>query len=120
MNQHVATTKDAKLLEDAQAFYDAEFGPELERLLDQADSGDNDAQATLEAKVLDISKKVTHYVTIASGSPTARLVVEADEYSNVLNAWLEYQDLFKPWTPAPKQDQELVMRLASAVGYYGE
>lgn len=116
----IAPTKETTTLEQAQEFYDAVFDDELRRLLDQADAGDDEARETLDGMAYGISKQVKYYVTLAGGGPAARLAVEVDEDGDIEDAWLEYQDWFTPWTPAPEQDPEIVKRFAAMVGYYGE
>lgn len=113
-------TKETTTLLQAQEFYDAVFDKEMRRLLDQADAGDDEARETIEGMAYGVSKQVTYYVTLAGGGPAARLAVQVDEYGDVEDAWLEYQDWFTPWTVAPEQDPELVKRFAELVGYYGE
>jgi hypothetical protein len=107
--------------QEAQSFYDAVFDDELRKLLDQADEGDDEARESIESMAYGIEKRVTYYVTLAGGGPAARLVIEASlRHGDVERAWLEYQDWFTLWTPAPMQDSDLVERFAAVVGYYGE
>lgn len=115
-----AARQDNQVEQAAQEFYEVLFDEETRNLLDQADEGNDEARETLEGMAYGITKKITYYVTLAGGGPAARLAVEADEYGDIESAWLEYQDWFTPWTPARRQDQELVKRLASVVGYYEE
>ncbi|MGR6971418.1 hypothetical protein ACU639_17825 [Streptomyces cynarae] len=115
-----APTKELSTLEQAQEFYDAVFDEDMQQLLDKADDGNDEARETLEGMTYGVWKQVTYYVTLAGGGPAARLAVEVDDYGEVENAWLEYADWFAPWTSAPRQDPELVKRLATVVGYYGE
>lgn len=106
------------LEQEAQEYYDAVFDEELKVLLDQAGDGDDDARESLEYRVCGIDRQVRYYVTLTSGGPAARLVVEVDEYGGIENAWLEYQDWFTPWVPALQQDKDLVERFAAMVGCY--
>ncbi|WP_427921152.1 hypothetical protein [Streptomyces sp. cg40] len=109
----IAQTQEAKLLTDAQAFYDATFDAETLALLDQAADGDDAAWDALNAMTYNVTQEVTHYVTLAGGGPAARLAVTVNDDGDVENAWLEYQDWLTPWTRAPKQDRETVKRLAT-------
>lgn len=113
MNDTTQTTE-----REAQAYYDAVFDAELVKLLDQADSGDEEAREFLKVLAYGIEKRTTYYVTLAGGGPAARLMVEVGEYGEVEAAQFQYQNWFTPWTPAPQQDTRLVERLASVVGCY--
>lgn len=55
---------------------------------------------------------------LVGGGPAARLVVVFDEDGEICEARLEFQDWFAFWTPAARQDEELVKRFAYIVGYY--
>lgn len=109
---------ETRVAEEAQEYYDSFFDDELHRLLDDAESGDEDARESLEYRAYGIVRQVRYYITLAGGGPAARLVVEVDAYGDVESAWFEYQDWFTSWTEAPRQDRELVERYAEILGSY--
>jgi hypothetical protein len=88
---------------------------------DRADGIDDqdDARQRIEEEHYGVSRETVYYVTLAGGGPAARLVVHADDYGDVEDATLQFQDWFEPWTDAPKQDPELVARYARLLAYYG-
>ena len=55
----------------------------------------------------DQAGKATEYrILLGTGGPAARIVGELNQWGEPENAVYEYQDWFKPWTPARLSDED--------------
>ena len=120
--------------ERAQEFYDRFFDKATIHLMDVAEGLKQPTKAEIEAygdnmkrypedtacdaiQGYGICKETIYSITLAGGGPAARVRVSVED-GEVINARLQFQDWFEPWTDAPYQDGELVERYARLVGYF--
>ncbi len=105
--------------ERAQEFYDSFFDKATIHLMDVVEGLKQPTKAEIEAYGgnMKLYKETIYYITLAGGGPAARVRVSAED-GEVINARLQFQDWFEPWTDAPYQDGELVERYARLVGYF--
>ncbi|MEU9276543.1 hypothetical protein [Streptomyces sp. NPDC048341] len=140
----IVQTQETASLKEARALYEPILTDFKDRL-DRADAKDYDALLPLDNVVGCFTKKVTYHLYLAlpnnddedagadywnwvapaPDDPAARLVVEVDDFGCVEDARLEYRTapavyptVPARWKRAPKQDRELVMRLAAVLRDY--
>ena len=69
----------------------------------------------------DANKPTEYYILITTGGPAARIIGELDSYGQPESARFEYQDWFKPWTPAQTTgEQDSTMLEYAQHFYFGE
>ena len=69
----------------------------------------------------DANKPTEYYILITTGGPAARIIGELDSYGQPESARFEYQDWFKPWTPAETtSEQDSTMLEYAQHFYFGE
>lgn len=60
-------------------------------------------------------------ILLGTGGPASRIIGDLDSYGQPENARFEYQDWFKPWTPAQtSSEQDETMLEYARHFYYGE
>jgi hypothetical protein len=105
------------------------------------ESGDNDAQDVASDRIyeyplsvlvrsgwyspgwgIDARSAVEYEILLSTGGPASRIIGDLDEYSMVTSARFEFQDWFKPWTPARNLsvEQDAAILEFAEQFYFGE
>lgn len=58
-------------------------------------------------------------ILLCTGGPAVRIVGDLNEHSEPINAILEHQDWFTPWTPYHQADAEILLEYAGCF-YFGD
>ena len=129
--------KQETIQERAQESYDAYFGQGSDYFcliaeLEHSDDSDisvsrqEEIRIELGESLLSVDQMThgvyadgdTWQVLLTTGGPAARVVITTDADGDPIQAVFEFQDWFEPWTAAPEQDGDLLIKWAGSVAYY--